>query len=546
MRRATIYMGSKCNLNCKYCHREDNGREEPTAQGFKRLFEKLKTFNPDEIKFMGGEPLLYIDKIKLIVENFPDTDFTVSTNGVLLEKYREYLQEHNISIVLSYDGSDTEMRGYDAFSKPFGYSSVGVSCTIYHGNTDLRKIYDNFIKKEFLTKCRLSFYPHIMHVTNQTNKEFALAKADYDSLVEQQKDILNEFLAFYEATGRPLQRYFPLFVHLLAAHNRNYTWGETYCINSDRIKLDLNGNEYTCLYMRDDVIDGKHKACLEEHFPQCQICEVYSMCGAACIKSKEHSLECYYYKKLYSWFKQWYAENISVLSKIRIGGSRKSRADLYVMCCNAPWTIEKLTVDTDSKKLCLMYSKSEAEVDLAKIPLGESAMVMRADGEEKVVYHFKQFLGDEYTPKEFAVEKKAKYVLQVNRLTDDRYFIKCYSNFMGAGEFSALEIVKGKEKELPYTMKPYSDSYVQYIDRQHTFYICPCYVDVKGGTITTRWQVAISNDYPKPLYCNYNGISKQITEGVVELAFPYKKDESFYWGDENMKYKGRKYSIEEG
>lgn len=541
MRRATIYMGSKCNLNCKYCHREDNGKEVQTETGAKRLIEKITKFKPDEIKFMGGEPLLYFDKIVEIVNCFPNTEFIISTNGVLLDRYKEFIKQHKITVVLSYDGTDTAMRGYDALSKPLDYGLLGISCTLYHGNTDLRRIYANFAKKEQITGCRLSFYPHIMHVTNQINKEFALTKEDYDSLIAQQQDILSEFLDFYKSTGNSLRKYLPLFLHLLGAYKRGYEWGETYCINQDRIKLDLNGNEYTCLYMRDDLLgDESHSAkeWLEETFPSCKTCNVYSMCGAACIKSKEHELECYYYKRLYSWFSDWYKANAGVLARIK-PQDRKQDIHCYLLVSeNAIGHALEIALE-DNGKLYLSYSGSMFEVDTVKIPLGESAMLMRVDSVCKVVYNFKRFLGDSYTPREFAVERGAQYIMQVNRLTGDGYFIKCYTKSIGAGEF----VLKKYGKELAYTIEPYNNDYVQYIDRKHTFYIFPCSVSVDNGIITTKWEIAISNSYPKPLYCNYNGHAKQVTEGVVELTFPYKEGASFYWGDKGMQYKGRKYSI---
>ncbi len=539
MRRATIYMGSKCNLNCKYCHREYNGKEIQTEAGSKRLIEKLANFKPDEIKFMGGEPLLYFDKIVEIVNCFSDAEFIISTNGVLLDRYKEFIKQHKITVVLSYDGTDTAMRGYDALSKPLDYGLLGISCTLYHGNTDLRRIYANFAKKEQITGCRLPFYPHIMHVTNQTNKAFALTKEDYDSLIAQQKDIMGEFLDFYRSTGNPLHKYLPLFMHLTRAYKRGYEWGETYCINQDRMKLDLNGNEYTCLYMRDDLLeDESHKACLETMFPNCKTCSVYSMCGAACIKSKEHELECYYYKQLYSWFSEWYEANAGMLTRIT-DGERQQDVDLYVLCSASQeqGAVQKLAID--GNRICLTYNGQVFEMDKTKIPLGESAMLMYVDGEYKTVYYFKRFLGDAYTPKEFCIEKGARYIMQVNRMTRDRLFVKCYSKLIGAGEFQLIK----DGKEIPYTFARYSDEYVQYLDRRHTFYLCPCAADIHDGFITTKWEIAISQDYPKPLYCNYNGHAKQVTEGVIELSFPYKECESFYWGDKDTKYKGRKYSL---
>ena len=39
-----------------------------------------------------------------------------------------------------------------------------------------------------------------------------------------------------------------------------------------------------------------------DKFPNCKDCDVYRYCGGACIKSKKHFLECYYYKELINWY----------------------------------------------------------------------------------------------------------------------------------------------------------------------------------------------------------------------------------------------------
>ena len=87
---------------------------------------------------------------------------------------------------------------------------------------------------------------------------------------------------------------------------------------------------------------------------------------------------------------------------------------------------------------------------------------------------------------------------------------------------------------------------IQVLDRFYTFYTLPCGIKIDKGYITTKWIITISSNYPKPLYVNYGKISAKVREGFITLTFPYKKGEAFYWGDKHTKYKGRKFSIEEG
>ena len=58
--KVTIYLGSKCNLNCAYCHKEITD----DVQVSEEFIARLKTMDDLVVKFMGGEPLLYMDTIK--------------------------------------------------------------------------------------------------------------------------------------------------------------------------------------------------------------------------------------------------------------------------------------------------------------------------------------------------------------------------------------------------------------------------------------------------------------------------------------------------
>ena len=88
-----ITLGRDCNFNCKYCL-QDNGHfhqrksiEKPKLS--EKLLQFLDSYNYDCTKVMlwGGEPLLYIDSIKELLERYGNKfDWGVITNGILLNK----------------------------------------------------------------------------------------------------------------------------------------------------------------------------------------------------------------------------------------------------------------------------------------------------------------------------------------------------------------------------------------------------------------------------------------------------------------------------
>ena len=310
-----VYLGSKCNLNCPYCHKESTDKEPELSGSFFNLLEK------DNIRiiFKGGEPLLYFDIIQKIVDKIPYGKFSIHTNGVLLNKYKDYLKEHNFEIIFSYDGENT-LRNYDPFTSGIDFENIGVSCTLTHQNHDLYKIIDDFKNKSLIIGRDLFLNPHIAHYTNNNNKDYALTIKDYDELLKQYKEIISLFIDEYINYNIINYKYASIFFGLFDLLSNKYKYGETPCCNKTIKRIDLTGNIYNCLYIRDNKLKedwlNEQKKNIELVSNKCKTCKVYNMCGAGCLKSRHHSLECYFKFNLYSWFKSFYKKNKKIINSI--------------------------------------------------------------------------------------------------------------------------------------------------------------------------------------------------------------------------------------
>lgn len=108
-----LKLGHKCNFNCVYCSQEhliNNGRE------WEGLSPSLFSFLDNHrgkgvtIKFYGGEPLLYFDYIKQIVEKYQeDFSYMLISNGSLLRKPMvEVFNRFKVRFLLSHDGTSTK------------------------------------------------------------------------------------------------------------------------------------------------------------------------------------------------------------------------------------------------------------------------------------------------------------------------------------------------------------------------------------------------------------------------------------------------------
>lgn len=109
-----IFYGNQCNLACAQCdtrsdliRKKDN---DPTIESIKEgiLLAKDK-FDIEIYSLLGGEPLLYLEKVKEIIEFIRSFDTTTTimlpTNGDLISRNKEYLHDllskHNVLLMVS-------------------------------------------------------------------------------------------------------------------------------------------------------------------------------------------------------------------------------------------------------------------------------------------------------------------------------------------------------------------------------------------------------------------------------------------------------------
>ena len=111
----TFIVGEDCNAACAYCFQE---RRAPRAmcRATARLAVEVfasRLARRARVAFYGGEPLLHLDLIRGVVDDFEghgaatrsSIRFGLTTNGVLLdEEAADFLDRHRFFVVLSHDG----------------------------------------------------------------------------------------------------------------------------------------------------------------------------------------------------------------------------------------------------------------------------------------------------------------------------------------------------------------------------------------------------------------------------------------------------------
>lgn len=126
-----IEITDKCNLSCKYCGYGDMYGNYDKRENKNNTFQNIKTLidflyiswsssdnlsfnNIRYIGFYGGEPLVNFSLIKETIdylEALPELnklkfEYSMTTNGMLLHKYMEYIADKKIHLLISLDGNE--------------------------------------------------------------------------------------------------------------------------------------------------------------------------------------------------------------------------------------------------------------------------------------------------------------------------------------------------------------------------------------------------------------------------------------------------------
>jgi uncharacterized protein len=108
--RYSLHITNNCNLRCTYCYEDDkqNIRRKQFVISFAEIDEKLKKIksygNCHRLELLGGEVLLYPDRLKYILENYyKNLNISITTNGMVRSKeidglINKYKPEINVSL----------------------------------------------------------------------------------------------------------------------------------------------------------------------------------------------------------------------------------------------------------------------------------------------------------------------------------------------------------------------------------------------------------------------------------------------------------------
>ena len=98
-----ITLTNRCNVNCLYCHHDGmvKSKDEMTADEVYTICKVAKKIGVRKIRLSGGEPLLKKDIVETVekISSLDFKDISMTTNGILLEKYAQDLKDAGLDRV---------------------------------------------------------------------------------------------------------------------------------------------------------------------------------------------------------------------------------------------------------------------------------------------------------------------------------------------------------------------------------------------------------------------------------------------------------------
>ena len=283
-----IKLGSDCNLRCKYCH-----AEKSNFQFNPEVLPELKKYGVKHIVFGGGEPLVYWDTIKQIVEYFgSDVTYRMVSNGTLFtDEIVDYCNEHRIAVSISMDGTNTTRDT----SKPVQWEQIKklwlcyTAVTFYKETSNIRESLEslNEVKEKYLTVRPFiwSSFPNFVHSTEKTGALSDRALAE--SYVAQMTELAEESFDLYVKSGGIFVTAF--FRRLFTEFIKVKKTRGVACCNNGRISMLADGTICVCPYTYEKIGDIFHfddidwdNVKADYTHEKCKVCPIFNVCRNRC------------------------------------------------------------------------------------------------------------------------------------------------------------------------------------------------------------------------------------------------------------------------
>lgn len=286
MKSLLVVLSEKCNLNCSYCSVDKWSKDRIDPNLYLAEFRKMRNQYPDEtikIDFFGGEPLLQIDLIQLILDGVRDDKnlkLGMPTNGLLLtEDTVNFLIKNNIQTSISFDGlwqdkNRLQLNGKGTLERYYEKRDLFHRLPEVVCHTMVDKGCYNLLENHLFIRDHFGFNPQLTLVRDVgTWSSAGVTKLKngitelFDWYIHHPEEEMPFFITFYLR-------------HFLNYHNKGVTLDN--CGAGTNMFMFSDNKVVPCTRFKDspEMVEEIPKYA---QMPVCQTCEVKNYCQKGCL-----------------------------------------------------------------------------------------------------------------------------------------------------------------------------------------------------------------------------------------------------------------------
>ena len=261
-----ITLTNRCNVNCIYCHHDGmrSSKNEMTPDEIYKICQIAKRIGVRKIRLSGGEPLIRKDIVEIIskISSIGFNDISITTNGILLEKYAKDLKEAGLDRVnVSLDTLNPETyefitkKDYLETAKKGILKSVEVGLYPVKINMVIMKDINEHEIKDMFNFCKdNNMVLQLIELIESENCDDDKFSAEYhyklDMVEERLSDIADEVREREFMQGR--RKYYINGGEIEVVKPVD---NSKFCANCTRLRVTPDGKIKPCLLRNDNLVD---------------------------------------------------------------------------------------------------------------------------------------------------------------------------------------------------------------------------------------------------------------------------------------------------
>ena len=261
-----ITLTNRCNVNCIYCHHDGmrSSKNEMTPDEIYKICQIAKRIGVRKIRLSGGEPLIRKDIVEIIskINSIGFNDISITTNGILLEKYAKDLKEAGLDRVnVSLDTLNPETyefitkKDYLEAAKKGILKSVEVGLYPVKINMVIMKDINEHEIKDMFNFCKDNdMVLQLIELIESENCDDDKFSAEYhyklDMVEERLSDIADEVREREFMQGR--RKYYINGGEIEVVKPVD---NSKFCANCTRLRVTPDGKIKPCLLRNDNLVD---------------------------------------------------------------------------------------------------------------------------------------------------------------------------------------------------------------------------------------------------------------------------------------------------